>query len=311
MSSADSYPKPVIQASDIIHVERFDENIFRGQSLIFTFNEIYGGQFLGHALNAASHTVDKYFVVQSFHCYFVRHAFPKRDIIYQVARYHDEKSFAKRSVRGIQKGKVVFNMIASFVLSGYLKGYDVQIAAVPNVPPPENFENTEQLRLKLLSKVKPPMLEQLSELTNVPSFLDIRPVDKKVWFTRGQLKSGRILGWMKLKQTLGKDQLHMHTCMLAYISDIWTIHSIIIPYPTKLHYRLEALSIDHSIWVHRSFRCDEWLLGVFRTTVSYGGKGLSHVELYQNGCLVATCAQEGLARMMQTKPKSEDFSARL
>merc|ERR1719427_2006855 len=113
---------------------------------------VFGGQFLAQALNAASKTLKDNFVVHSLHCYFVRPGNPQLPIIYQVDRDHDGKSFAKRSVRGIQKGKVAFHMIASFALSGYSSGYDVQIHTMPDVPPPDDLKNIEELTHIKLSR---------------------------------------------------------------------------------------------------------------------------------------------------------------
>jgi len=289
--------------SDIAEIECLDVNLYRGQTIVLPTNQIvFGGQFLAQALNAVSKTVKDNFIVHSLHCYFVRPGDPQIPIIYQVDRDHDGKSFAKRSVRGIQKGKVAFHMIASFALCGYSKGYNVQINDMPDVPPPENFFSEERLshekllNVRLRAKVRSYLLEKVK----LPFATDIRPIDRKLRFERQQDESGVIMFWMRVKELLRQDQFHMHICGLAYLSDMHTLGAIVQPYPRDFG-SLQRASIDHSIWVHRSFRSDEWLLGVFRTSVSHSGKGLCHIEFYQNGKLVATCVQEGLARIW---PKS-------
>lgn len=290
--------------SGIAEIECLDLNLYRGQTVVLPTNQrVFGGQFLAQALNAASQTVKDNFVVHSLHCYFVRPGNPHQPIIYQVDRDHDGKSFAKRSVRGIQKGKVAFHMIASFALSGYSRGYDVQINAMPDVPSPENLISKEDLTREKLSNPRlPPIVRSyLTAKANLPFPTDIRPIDKKLRHERQQDGNGVIMAWMRVKDSLREDQLLMHTCGLAYLSDEYSVTAILLPYPRKLRSELLTASIDHSIWVHRPFRSDQWLLGVFRSTVSHSGKGLCHIEFYQNGFLVATCVQEGLARL---KPKS-------
>jgi len=307
MSSTVNQSQGDIQLLDILNVEYIDENLYRGQTIVRPFNQrVYGGQFLAQALNAASQTVKENFVVHSLHCYFIRPGDPSRPIIYQVDQDHDGKSFAKRSVRAFQRGKVAFHMIASFALCRYSKGYDVQIVTMPNVPPPDKLQSTEQLTHKLLSskKLNPAIRSYLRIAVKLPFPTDIRPLDQTLWFMRGQDKSGVIMAWMRVKNRLAEDQLHMHTCGLCYLSDIYSVSSILQPYTRDVRFRLQRASIDHSVWVHRPFRSDEWLLGVFRTTVSYAGKGICHIEFYQEGFLVATCVQEGLARIQKKKPKS-------
>jgi len=306
MSSTAAPSRSDIKLSDILEVEFLDQNLYRGQTIVRPVNQrIYGGQFLAQALNAASQTVKDNFVVHSLHCYFVRPGDPSRPIIYQVDQDHDGKSFAKRSVRATQRGKVAFHMIASFALSGYSKGYDVQIRSMPDVPPPDNLQNTEQLTHKVLSRPKlpPAFRSYLNQLVKLPFPTDIRPLDQKLWFDRGQDKNGVIIAWMKVRDPLAEDKPHMHMCGLCYLSDIYSISSMTLPYPVQRYQRnrYQVASIDHSVWVHRPFRSDEWILGVFSTTVSYAGRGMSHIEFYQKGFLVATCTQEGLARERKGK----------
>jgi len=307
MSTTLSQYRKDYQLSDILEVECLDDNLYRGQTIVRPFNQrVYGGQFLAQALNAASQTVKENFAVHSLHCYFIRPGDPSRSIIYQVDQDQDGKSFAKRSVRAIQRGKIAFHMIASFALCGYSKGYDVQIPIMPNVAPPEELQNIEQLSHKLLSnpKLPPTIRSYLRIAVKLPFPTDIRPLDQKLWFNREQDESGVIMAWMKVKNRLAEDQLHLHTCGLCYLSDLYSVSSILKPYPRDLVISLQRASIDHSAWIHRHFRSDDWLLGVFRTTVSHSGKGMSHMEFYQEGLLVATCVQEALARIDKRKPKS-------
>lgn len=207
-------------------------------------------------------------------------------------------------------------MIASFALCGYSKGYDVQVSTMPEVPPPDKLLSTEELTHKLLSRPKlhPAVRSYLNNAVKLPFPTDIRPLDQTLSFNRGQDESGVIMAWMRVKNQLAEDQLHLHTCGLCYLSDIYSVSSILQPYPRDIRLSLQRASIDHSVWIHRPFRSDEWLLAVFRTTVSFAGKGISHIEFYQKGFLVATCVQEGLARLKkkkQNQKKNQGLVAKL
>ncbi|HIF9335708.1 TPA: acyl-CoA thioesterase II, partial [Photobacterium damselae] len=59
-----------------------------------------------------------------------------------------------------------------------------------------------------------------------------------------------------------------------------------------------VVTIDHSMWFHRPFRMDEWLLYVIDSPSASGGRGLVRGEIYnQQGELVASAVLEGLMRM--------------
>ncbi len=67
--------------------------------------------------------------------------------------------------------------------------------------------------------------------------------------------------------------------------------------------RLQIASLDHTIWFHRPFRMDEWLLFSMESPNASGGRGLCFAHVYdRQGALVATVAQEGLIRL-RDKPK--------
>ena len=57
-------------------------------------------------------------------------------------------------------------------------------------------------------------------------------------------------------------------------------------------------SLDHSIWFHRSFRADEWLLYDVESPVACGGRGFARGTYFtESGEVVASVAQEGLLRI--------------
>ncbi len=56
----------------------------------------------------------------------------------------------------------------------------------------------------------------------------------------------------------------------------------------------QVATIDHSIWFHRPFKMDEWLLYAIESPTASNTRGLVRGEIYnQQGHLVATAVQEG------------------
>jgi acyl-CoA thioesterase-2 len=58
-----------------------------------------------------------------------------------------------------------------------------------------------------------------------------------------------------------------------------------------------AASLDHTIWFHRPFKMDQWLLYSQTTPVAHAARGLALGHFFdEQGVLVASMAQEGLVR---------------
>lgn len=62
---------------------------------------------------------------------------------------------------------------------------------------------------------------------------------------------------------------------------------------------MQVASLDHSIWFHRHFRADQWLLYVTESPSTSSARGLNFGRVYtQEGQLAATVAQENLMRVV-------------
>jgi acyl-CoA thioesterase-2 len=60
---------------------------------------------------------------------------------------------------------------------------------------------------------------------------------------------------------------------------------------------VQAASLDHSIWFHRPFRADAWMLYDQVSPSASGARGLAFGRVFtEDGVLVASVAQEGLIR---------------
>jgi acyl-CoA thioesterase-2 len=87
--------------------------------------------------------------------------------------------------------------------------------------------------------------------------------------------------------------------LVAYASDYGVPPTALdlhrIPYRNP---RLMTASIDHSVWLHRRFRVDEWLLYVMDSPIAAGARGFTRGTIYsRDGQLVASVAQEELMRI--------------
>jgi acyl-CoA thioesterase-2 len=84
----------------------------------------------------------------------------------------------------------------------------------------------------------------------------------------------------------------------TYASDMTLLGSALVPHGLDIASpRLQSASLDHTVWFHRPFRADEWLLYDQVSPSASGARGLAIGRVFtQDGRLVATVAQEGLIR---------------
>ncbi|MEO5873884.1 MAG: acyl-CoA thioesterase domain-containing protein, partial [Streptosporangiaceae bacterium] len=99
---------------DILDLEQIEADIFRGRSPEDRQQRVFGGQVAGQALVAAGRTVPLNRHVHSLHAYFIRPGDPSVPLVYTVERVRDGRSFSTRRVTGVQHGKAIFTLSASF-----------------------------------------------------------------------------------------------------------------------------------------------------------------------------------------------------
>ncbi|KAI9180668.1 hypothetical protein LWI28_007046 [Acer negundo] len=309
---------------NILHLEPIEVNIFRGITLPDApkFGKVFGGQFLGQALAAASKTVDCLKVVHSLHSYFLlvgdfnsKYIFLELGdfkswyyshelennlvpIIYEVHRVRDGNSFATRRVDAIQKGNVVFTLLASFKKEE--QGFDHQKSAMPSVPDPDKLLSLEELRDRRLTDPNLPRSYRIRVAAKsfVPWPIEIKFCEPSSGTS--QTKSPPSLRyWFRAKGKLSDDQA-LHRCAVAYASDL-IFSSVSLNPHRKKGFRSASLSLDHSIWFHRSLRADDWLLFVIASPTAYHGRGFVSGEMFnRNGELVVSLTQEALLRTPKT-----------
>ena len=130
----------------LLDLEPLEVNLFRGESRDIGSPQVFGGQVLGQALNAASRTVTDR-MVHSQHAYFLRRGDFNAPIIYQVERSLDGHSFTNRRVVAIQHGEQIFHMSCSFQAEE--PGLEHQVP-MPDVPGPEGLADTSRVAPELL-----------------------------------------------------------------------------------------------------------------------------------------------------------------
>ena len=273
----------------LLKLEKIEENIFRGNSQDLGFGNIFGGQVLGQALSAASQTLPTERSVHSMHGYFLLPGDPKKSIVYIVDCIRDGKSFTTRRVVAIQKGRAIFSMSASFHIDE--PGFEHQDLA-PQVIGPENLLSDVEIARKVKHKIPEPIRAKLT--CDRP--IEIRQIDPVNPFAP-QKKEPKRYSWFK---TIDKmpDDASIHKYMLAYAVDFGLSTTSLYPHAhTFWEPDMQVASIDHSMWFHRDFRMDDWLLYEMESPSALGARGMNHGKVFtRDGKLVASVSQESLIR---------------
>lgn len=273
----------------LLKLEMIEPDLFRGQSQDLGFRALFGGQVMGQALSAAQETVDKDRIVHSLHSYFLRPGDASKPVTYQVESIRDGGSFSTRRVKAIQSGKVIFYMTASFQLSE--SGFNHQ-DKMPEVQGPEDIPSYHDFIVKYQDALPPVMREKF--LSEKP--IEIRTVEQYNWVQPKKVE-GKTHTWLKANGEL-TDDLRIHTCMLAYASDFHFLPTALLPHGVS-HWspNFQIATIDHTIWFHRPFRLDDWLLYCMESPSSSNGRGLVKGQIFnRQGELVASTMQEGVIR---------------
>lgn len=275
-----------------LRLERVDRDIFTGWCHAGAPLRAFGGQVAAQALVAAGHTVeDPEREVHSLHGYFLRPGRTSDPIVYLVDRTREGRSFSTRRVTAIQYGETIFAMAASFAVSEPTLEHQYE---APDVPGPDELPSFHLPRFVDggdLDKDGYPDHELLQL-----KFVDDDTVAE---VTKG---SAQRIAWVRTQDRLPDDPL-LHVCTLAYFSDLTLIGTILQPHGGRAaNEDLDLASIDHAMWFHSPFRCDDWMLFVQDSPIARGGHGFARGEFYRrDGLLVASAAQEALLRRPRPK----------
>ena len=239
--------------------------------------DIYGGQVAGQALLAAARTVERAYLPNSVHCYFLRRGDPEAPLEITVGRTRTGRTYASRSVNVRQDGRSIFTMLASFHTDEPSPEFDHPMAA--DVPDPDTLPRRS------------------------PAHQDWRGVlDMRV------VPSSDSVGrwWCRIEPGYPTDAT-MQLAALLYVSDMRAgiTARAAIGYGSLAAIDDEAEqaaraavpgnfgSLDHSVWFHRVPSVTEWLYCEARPMTVRDSRGLVMGTIFdRDGRHLATFTQE-------------------
>ena len=276
---------------ELIDLEPIEVNIYRGRNRDIGSGRVFGGQVLAQALVAARRTIDEDRVAHSLHGYFILAGELSVPIVYFVDRLRDGRSFTTRRVTAIQNGHAIFELSASFHVEQDGPAHQLPM---PDVPPPESLRPELELIRERADRVPEPLRTVLTQDRPI----DFRPVDPPDPFDPEPQPPERRC-WFRATGEM-PDELLMHQAVLAYASDYGLLGTVLQPHGLSIRSpRIQVASLDHALWLHRTFRVDDWMLFAMDSPAACGARGFTRGSIFtRDGLLVASVAQEGLTRFV-------------
>ncbi|MCT6861241.1 acyl-CoA thioesterase [Bartonella apis] len=279
----------------ILDLEKIDQNLFRGQSGNSRWQRVFGGHVIAQALVAAHRSVAPDRFIHSLHAYFIRPGDPDRPIIYEVEPLRDGRSFSVRRVVAKQNGVAILSFSSSFQVDE--SGLDYQRPMPKNLPQPETLSGEHAIDQAILESAP----ENIRNYWNEQRPFLIRPIDLEDYLTRDKHQPVQRC-WFKLNGKVASTR-SLNSALLAYLSDMTLLDTSLIVHGLSIFTPgLIPASLDHSMWFHRPFSLDDWMLYDIESPNTHGARGLSEGYIYtRDGKLIASVAQEGLIRLVEPK----------
>ncbi len=247
---------------------------------------LFGGVLIGQAIIAASAGTRR---CHALHGFFISVGSMEQAFEIAVERTRDGGSFATRRVEIRQADSLLWTGLSSHH-DGDAGPEHAMV--MPDLPPPERLDDQTTIRDREAAAAGRPARRFLPEL-----MLEARPVELPPT-PPGGAQPARAL-WVRPRRPLG-DTPALHQAVIGFASDMGLVHAGLLAHRRANAGKLQAASLDHSMWFHREAAAEDWMLHVHRTPSAGHGRGYSQGSVFtRDGVLVASVAQEFLSR----KPK--------
>jgi acyl-CoA thioesterase-2 len=271
LACLDLHPVPSGGAAEELAGDDVTE--FEGRNQQLDYHRVFGGQLLGQFLRIASATCpDK--DVKSQHTVFTREGRADEPIRYQATRQHEGRSFANVTIIARQSRGVVAT--SSICMHALEDGPEHQsVDDVPAVLGPDY-----EVALDLIPWETRAVVDLNVTTTGPPQF--------EVWM-----------------RTPAVDQA-LAPALAAYATDLTLIGTALRPMDGVGQRgngtAFTSAVTSHTIWFHRPFRTDGWLLLRQHSPLLAYGRSFGRGDvLGEDGSLVASYAQEALLRFSEAQ----------
>ena len=257
----------------LLALEKIEEGLFRGQSQDLGLRSVFGGQVMGQALSAAKQTVASDRQVHSFHSYFLRPGDANKPIVYDVGEHPRRPDRLHPPGQGHPEWQA--HLLPQRLLPGGGRGLRAPGEDAGRHHAPEQLKS----ELELVRPYEQMIPAALRDKILCEKPIEIRPVTL-VDPIRPDVHEPLRYTWFKANGPVPDDQ-RVHNYLLAYASDFHFLFAALQPHGVSYwEPDMQVATIDHSMWFHREFRLDDWLLYVVDSPSASGGRGLVRGQFF-------------------------------
>lgn len=276
---------------DLLDLEHLDDDRYIASAKEYGWKRIFGGLIVAQAIIAAYKTIDNRFL-HSLHSYFLRAGDPDIPIEYNVEKLRDGKSFGQRIISAYQNKHLIFYMIASF--------HKDETGLSHQIDFPQNVKNPNQLpsEIQILDEVFNNSPENIRDTRDRERPIEFRPIEPRKMVNPKKEPPKQLL-WLRLAEKTYTNRI-LNQALLAYASDYTILDTALMPHGISIFQRnIQVASLDHSMWFHRDFDINQWILYNQNSPNTFGNRGFAQGSMYsQDRTLLASVSQEGMIRLM-------------
>jgi acyl-CoA thioesterase II len=279
---------PARHLSAVLTIEQAGADEFTGRCPDQAFDRIYGGQLAAQALLSAARTVRAGMQPISVHTSFLRIGAAREPVSYAVERATDGRSLTHRVVHARQRDRLLSVSMVSFQDSATEHPMLDHDAPAGPLPEPDSLPTREQ---SLAARFGDEITTTMS-MSSWP--IEVRYVDRTPWADGTSAPRNRL--WMRSVIALPDDYL-THCAVLLYAADLHLPEPILFPqeltwYELVNGIKVFGASLDYSLWFHRPFRFDEFLLHEQEARAIANSRGLTMGRFSTRaGALVASATE--------------------
>jgi len=262
---------PALHLAAVLSIDQAAPDEYTGHCPAQAFDRIYGGQLAAQALLSAARTVRPAMNPISAHTNFLRIGMVREPVTYSVERAADGRSLTNRVIHAYQRERLLSVSVVSFqdaATEHQLVDYDFPAGSLPA---PESLPTRDE---SLAAHFGDSVTKTMA-MSSWP--IEVRYVDRTPWAEGASAPRNRL--WMRSVIGLPDDYL-THCAVLLYAADLHLPEPILFPNELTWYQLVNGIkcfgaSLDYSVWFHRPFRFDDFLLHEQEAPAIANSRGLT------------------------------------
>jgi len=271
------------------------------------WGRLFGGQLCAQSLSAALVKAPSGALAHSIHCTFLREGSVDETPRYEVEVLREGRSFSTIKVRGLQRHGIVCETIVSTHVGE--EGLDHQVCMPDELDPVRdlgpNIARYTKFKESSDGGTIPPVLKDIYMDECQPIIM--RPISFASDCIETHTKTEESVEsrhWIKLNGSLDSSGMELSKeqvsqICLAFLTDFRFLSTSLLPHGVTLWQgTIQPASLSHSLYFHRPFVLDDWVLFNKKTPNASMARGFVNGEIFErnSGKLLASAVQEGLIR---------------